>query len=577
MFGQDGSQRTGRVNAPAVRQWENPAVTLRQAIASQHPAIPGLRRDLARGTLSRREFMALATALAGGAAALGLPAAAVPSDDAPRRGGVLRIAMQTLPLTDPRAFAWPEQANIARQCLETLVRCTRDMAFEPWLLRGWEVSGDLRTYTLHLRPDVIWTNGDRFEAADVAQNFRRWSDAAAPGNSMAARLHGLVDGVTGQARAGGIEIVDPLTVRLHLSIGDVALIPSISEYPALVTHRGFDAAGADFAAAPVSTGPFELVSLEPGELAMLRRRADGRWWGGAAWLDGIAFIDVGPDPAAEVAAFRAGAVDANHWSPPGFAEMLDADGLTRHAAASAATVMARMNMRHPPYDDIRVRRALQMAVDNREVLLLGFGGAGEPAEHHHVSPLQPDYARLPPPVFDPAAARTLLAEAGAADFEHELTVIDDDWRRNTADAIVAQLRDAGIPARRRLAPSAAYLQNWRDYPFSITNWTMRPLGVQALALGYRTGSAWNETGFSDPGFDLGLTAALAEPDSVERQAIMAVLQRTLQSSGVIIQPYWQHLHSHSTARVHGFFKHPTHEMHLEKVWIEAEEGVDEDG
>ncbi|MFN3615360.1 MAG: ABC transporter substrate-binding protein [Rubrimonas sp.] len=543
--------------------------------APQHPAMPGLRRDLARGVLSRREFLALASSLAGGAAALGLPATAAPSDRDPRRGGVLRVGMQVLPLTDPRAFSWPEQANVARQCLETLVRCRPDMAFEPWLLRGWEVSADLRTYTLHLRPGVVWTNGDSFGAEDVAQCFRRWCDADAPGNSMAARMHGLVDRATGRLREGGVEILGPLTVRLNLSIGDVALIANISEYPALVTHRAFDETGADFAAAPVSTGPFELALVEPGARALVRRRADGRWWGGEPWLDGVDFIDVGPDPAAEVAAFRDGRIDANHWSPPGFAEALDADGLTRHAAASAATVVARMNVTHPPYDDVRVRRALQMAVDCREVLLLGFGGAGEPAEHHHVSPIQPDYARLPPPVFDPAAARALLAEAGAADFEHELTVIDDDWRRNTADAIVAQLRDAGIPARRRLAPAASYLEHWRDYPFSITNWTGRPLGVQALALGYRTGSAWNETGFSDPAFDLGLTAALAEPDSVERQAIMAVLQRTLQASGAIIQPYWQNLHCHSAPRVHGYFKHPAHEMHLEDVWLDpADEGAE---
>jgi peptide/nickel transport system substrate-binding protein len=540
-----------------------------------HPALEPMAAAARAGRMDRREFLALATSLGatpGGAwALLGAPGRAAatdaPSAGPPRRGGVLRMSMTVYPVRDPRLFDWSEMGNVARQCLEPLVRYRRDFTFEPWLLTGWDVSDDVRTYTLRLREGVLWTDGEPFEAEDVAHNFRRWCERDVPGNSMGARVDALIDPATGRARDGAIEIVDRLTVRLHLSRPDIALIANISEYPALIVPRDFDETGADFAAAPVSTGPFELVSIEPGVRAEVRRRTNGAWWGGEALLDGVIWTDHGPDPQAELAAFAADAIDANYWSTAAFAASFDALGLTRHSVETAATVVVRTNAAHPPYDDPRVRRALQFAVDNEVVLILGYAGDGTVAENHHVSPIHPEYAELPPPRHDPAEARRLLAEAGAADFEHELVSIDDDWRRNTADAVAAQCRDAGIPVRRTLVPGVEFWPRWTQFPFSTTNWNMRPLGVQVLALAYKTGAAWNETGFSDPAFDDALNRALATVDVAARREIMAELQRILRDSGVIIQPYWQALHCHSTARVQGYFKHAAHELHLEDVWL----------
>ena len=100
-----------------------------------------------------------------------------------------------------------------------------------------------------------------------------------------------------------------------------------------------------------------------------------------------------------------------------------------------------------------------------------------------------------------AGAKKLLEEAGQADFEHELITVEDDWKKNTGDAIAAQLRDAGIKVKRTVMPGSTFWNDWTKYPYSMTIWYMRPLGVQVLALAYRTGEAWNETGYSDPKFD----------------------------------------------------------------------------
>ncbi|TJV07996.1 MAG: diguanylate cyclase, partial [Mesorhizobium sp.] len=105
-----------------------------------------------------------------------------------------------------------------------------------------------------------------------------------------------------------------------------------------------------------------------------------------------------------------------------------------------------------PYDDQKVRNALQLAVDNAVVLQLGYGNAGTVAENHHVSPIHPEYFELAKIARDPAKAKALMAEAGQADFEHELITVDEDWHKNTGDAIAAQMRDAGIKVKRTVLP-----------------------------------------------------------------------------------------------------------------------------
>jgi len=108
--------------------------------------------------------------------------------------------------------------------------------------------------------------------------------------------------------------------------------------------------------------------------------------------------------------------------------------------ATGGTMVCRFNNAAPPYDDVRVRRAAQLAVDNNVVLALGIDGRGAVAENHHVGPMHPEYFALPAFKRDVAQSKALLAEAGQSDHEFDLISIDDDWRRNSTDAIAAQMR-----------------------------------------------------------------------------------------------------------------------------------------
>jgi len=373
---------------------------------------------------------------------------------------------------------------------------------------------------------------------------------------------------------GAVERVDDHTVALHLSRPDITLIPAFCDYPALIVHRSFDETGADITANPIGTGPWTIVSCDVGVRAVLARREDGHpWWGeavmGPVYLDGIEYVDYGTDSSAQIAAFEAGEIHTNFESTASYVEIFDELGLKRAEKSTANTVCVRMNVNNPPYDDPKVRRAVQLAVDNATVLDLGYQGLGLVADNHHVGPMHPEYAEVPREGRDPERARALLEEAGRADFEFELISLDDDIVRNTCDATAAQMRDAGLNVTRTVLPGNTFWNNWTGYPFSATEWNMRPLGVQTYALAYRSGETWNETGFSDPRFDALLAEALAIPDPDRRRAPMEEMERILQDSGVIIQPYWRNTYRHMTEDVMGLEMHPTYEIHLERVWLAA--------
>jgi peptide/nickel transport system substrate-binding protein len=98
---------------------------------------------------------------------------------------------------------------------------------------------------------------------------------------------------------------------------------------------------------------------------------------------------------------------------------------------------------------------------------------------------------------------------------------------------------------------------------------MRPLGVQILALAYKSGVAWNETAFNNAEFDTLLAEAMSIADADKRREVMAKIETIMQGEGVVIQPYWRSLFRHAKPNVMDADMHPTFELHLYKYWLDA--------
>ena len=546
-----------------------------------HPAAKMYAREFKQGLLDRREFLSRTTALGLTASAAymlgGLQRPAEAAAHA-QMGGTIRMEMEVRAMKDPRTFDWTQIATFAAGWLEYLVEYNSDGSFEPMLLAGWEANDDATEYTLYVRQGVKWNNGDDFTAADVARNIAGWCEKDVEGNSMAGRFASMIDPATNKAADGAITVVDDFTVKLVCATPDITIIPGMADYPAAIVHSSHDAA--NMLGNPVGTGFMLPESHEVGVKAVLVRNEGFDWWGYSAgkggYVDRIEFIDYGTDPAAVIAAYESDEIDMNWESLGEFIEILDVIGLNKSQVASGATIVIRPNQTAEDadgnliYGDKRVRQAISMAVDNAICLELGYAGNGIAADNCHVGPMHPEHdpavTRIP---YDPAKAASLVEEAGMADFEHELISLDDGYRKDTTDAVAAQLRDAGIKVKRTVLPGSTFWNDWVKYPFSSTNWNHRPLGTQILGLAYRSGEAWNEAGFANAEFDALLAEANSIADADARRAVMTKLQTIMIDEGVTIQPYWRSIMRHHRENLVGVDMHIAYLPQIYKWGISA--------
>ena len=325
-----------------------------------------------------------------------------------------------------------------------------------------------------------------------------------------------------------------------------------------------------FAVGSDGTGAFEMTELEVGKRAVFVARKNGHW-GGGSHIERFEVIDIGEDPAAQIAALASKQVDMIYQ---GAISTLPAVEKLPHVQVNtvdtAYTAVARVQP-IKPFDDKRVRQALRLATDTEATLKVSHRGLGKPGDHHHVSPAHPDYANIGGSKRDLTKAKALLAEAGYKDgIDTEIACRPaPDWELLAVQAMVEQWKEAGIRVKINVMPSAQYWDNWTKVPFGFTTWAHRPLGTMVLGLAYRTGASWNESKWSNTEFDKLITEAEGYIDVEKRRAVMAKIEQIMLDDGPAVVPIWRAVFNFTDKKIKGYKIHPSIYIEAKDMWIEA--------
>jgi peptide/nickel transport system substrate-binding protein len=540
-------------------------MSLRTLLENTHSYLPKLAQQFKDGKVSRREFLRTSTLLGLSSAVaysiVGLPEAGRMTRPArAAAGGTVRLSMRVQPIESPHTYSWIQDSMMSRNVIEYLTRTRNDNITEPWLCERWEASDDLKTWTLHLRKDVKWSNGEPFIADHVIWNIKRCLDPAT-GSSVLGLMKGYMLNDAGDALwdANAVEKVDDNTVRLNARVPQLAVPEHFFHYPFPMLHPSSE--GKFPGIGSLGTGWADIVEYELGKKCVIKKRAEP-YWAGGGHLDTVEFIDHGDDPAAALGALASKQVDGL-WRAEisQLAAVRKMDHIQLYEAATAQTAVARMQPIHDMWADARVRKAMRLAIDTEQVLRVAHGGLGLPGEHHHVCPIHPEYAKLPFMAQDIEGAKKLLAEAGKPNgFETELFCnADDDWEARAANAMAQMWKQAGVNVKVTVLPGAQYWEIWdkETAPFAFTSWTHRPLGVMVLGLAYRTGVPWNESKWSNAEFDKLLAEAEGILDVDERRKVVEKIEILMQEEGPVVQPLWRSVFMAMDKKVKGFAAHPT--------------------
>ncbi len=354
-----------------------------------------------------------------------------------------------------------EAATIVDNIFDTLVMRDKQMNLVPGLATEWRAIDDL-TWEFKLREGVTFHNGEPFDAEAVKFTLDRVLDPAA--NSPAISYIRTV---------ASVEVVDPLTVRITTSAPDPLLPTRMSRYPAYIVPPKYVAEMGDakFASQPVGTGAYQFVEFVPDERVVLA--ANENYWRGKPALDEVTWRPI-PDSTARITALVTGEVDLIEDVPVDLAPMLTAspDVELVQVKDGGLTIYLGLRMDKEPLDDVKVRQALNHAIDRQGITDNLLQGMATPVGGQ-VGKSDFGYLDLPVPAYDPELSRKLLAEAGLPDgFEITMQSSTRYMKNNeVAQAIAQQLGDVGVKVNQQVLEWSVYTQKQPfDGPIYMLGW-----------------------------------------------------------------------------------------------------------
>ena len=537
----------------------------------KHPRIECLWSDHKSGNLTRRDFLRFA-------ALLGLTTATASqlihlANPGHARGAAygekLRIAGLLPETRHPATNTSLPASQVLRQVTENLTYTDENNITHPFLLDKWVVCDDLITWSLHLRKNIFFNNGQALTTDDVIFSMQQWLNP---------NINSPMKSILGDCLAtSGIEKIDAHRLVLHLKRPEITL-PELLFHPSamILNHRTFEG---DFMKAPHGTGPFRIEKFEDHMRCLLKRRYD-YWQPGLPFLNEIEFLDLGRNASSRITALKSGAVDLIDLSDANSSNAygtLKSDRNIRLTPVSTARAnVLRMRVDRQPWDDNRVRRALKLCQHRDKIRYLAHNGQGAIGNDFHVCPTHPEYCVKKKIKFDPRRAKSLLKEAGyESGLDIELTIAEGRPDLRT-QALVLQndAARAGFKIHIQEVPGHEYQRNRTLFDLGITPWAHQSSGITALKLANAVDhqgnpGPWNETRWVDEDFSQLLIQAGNTLDVQERKALFCKLEEIQMNKGAIGIPYWQNSYIASRKRVQNIQAHPNDYLLLNKVWIKS--------
>lgn len=356
--------------------------------------------------------------------------------------------------------------NIYDRLLEIEVDDAGVSKIVPSLAEDWDISADGLEYTFHLRQDVKFQNGNDFTAEDVVYTFHRLLTVENGVNTeLLDQVKGAAEVIEGSTDTlEGVEMADDYTVKITLKEPFAAFLscltaPGLSIYDSEATEAAGDQFGMD-PAVTIGTGPFRFVGWTFNDQLVLVKNED--YWKGAPELPGVV-IKIIPDTETQTMMFESGELD-----------LLDLDFVTDAADRFLETYPEQivqgprvgityftMNFAIEPFQDLKVRQAVQMAIDRQAILDALYGGRGQ--VEHGIYPygligFNEGQTKIS---YDPEKAKALLAEAGYPDgFTMELAAdaSASDTVTMALEIIKEQLAAVGINAEIKNYDESTWLE-----------------------------------------------------------------------------------------------------------------------
>lgn len=491
--------------------------------------IDRLTNEARLGRLSRRAFMrhSVAAGLTT-ATATGLWTSEAKAQ--PKSGGAFRVAIHDNNSSDthnPGTYLSVQQIFLAHTHRSFLTLINTDQTLGGDVAEDWSGSEDASEWTFKMRDNVTFHDGSKVTADDViaSMNFHR-GDAST--SAAKALLADVVD----------ITKTDDLTVVFKLAGPNADLPWLMTNYHLAILPATED--GIDWESG-IGCGPYKIVDGEFGVGFKLERH-DG-WHLEGAYFDTVEMIAIN-DPNARQTALVTGDVDAvSAIDLKTMALMQRNPNLLVDNVPSASAITMPMHCDTAPFDDVKVRMALKLAMNRDEIVEKIAFGAAIPGNDFHHSPAQPYYPEGPDQLaYDPDKAKALLKEAGAEGLEVSVSTADSLFS-GAVDMCVLyaeQAKAAGIKVNAIREPNDGYYSDvWLKKPFCAVAWGARPTPDVMYSLAYKDDAAWNESRWINERFNVLLRQGKGELDDGKRSEIYREMAEIARDDGGTIIPFFR--------------------------------------